>query len=161
MRITVLMGGTSAERDVSLASGLRIAEALRQRGHDVVTLDTARGTLSAKDEKALTAKGNVVKTEPPSREELALMSADTLPQMLRALPSLKEADVVFMALHGGHQEAQKSTSTGSLAWRTSFFQLNSCSSIVPTPGLPGFTVVILRLSLTAGVQPRSPDVPVK
>ncbi|HEU4995801.1 MAG TPA: D-alanine--D-alanine ligase, partial [Gemmatimonadaceae bacterium] len=39
MRITVLMGGTSAERDVSLASGLRVAEALRQRKHDVVTLD--------------------------------------------------------------------------------------------------------------------------
>jgi hypothetical protein len=30
---------------------------------------------------------------------------------------------------GGHHEAQKSTRTGSLAWRTSFFQLNSCSSI--------------------------------
>ena len=104
MRITVLMGGTSAERDVSLASGLRIAAALREKGHDVVTLDTARGTLSAKDEKALLAKGNVVKTAPPSREELQVMAADTLPQMIRALPSLKEADVVFLGLHGGYGE---------------------------------------------------------
>jgi D-alanine-D-alanine ligase len=103
MRITVLMGGTSAERDVSLASGLRIADALRQRGHDVVTLDTARGTLSTKEEKAL-SKGNVVKREPPSRDELARMAVETLPQMLRALPSLKEADVVFMGLHGGYGE---------------------------------------------------------
>jgi D-alanine-D-alanine ligase len=104
MKITVLMGGTSAERDVSLASGLRIAAALRERNHDVVTLDTARGTLSLKDEKTLLSKGNVVKKEPPSREELERMAAETLPQMLRALPSLKEADVVFMGLHGGYGE---------------------------------------------------------
>lgn len=98
------MGGTSSERDVSLASGLRIADALRQRGHEVVTLDTARGSLSAKEEKALLAKGNVVKKEPPSRDDVARMAADTLPQMLRAMPSLKEADVVFMGLHGGYGE---------------------------------------------------------
>jgi len=104
MRITVLMGGTSAERDVSLASGLRVAEGLRARGHDVVTFDTARGTLSAKDEKQLLAKGNVVKREPPAREELARMAGETLPQMLRAIPSLKEADVVFLGLHGGFGE---------------------------------------------------------
>jgi len=104
MKITVLMGGTSAERDVSLASGLRVAEALRQRDHEVVTLDTARGTLTPKDEKQLLAKGNVVQREPPSQEELARMASETLPQMLRALPSLKEADVVFLGLHGGYGE---------------------------------------------------------
>lgn len=104
MKITVLMGGTSAERDVSLASGLRIAAALRERGHDVVTLDTARGTLTAKDEKQMLAKGNVVKKEPPSQEDLARMASETLPQMLRALPLLEEADVVFMGLHGGYGE---------------------------------------------------------
>jgi D-alanine-D-alanine ligase len=104
MKITVLMGGTSAERDVSIASSLRIAEALRTRGHDVVTLDTARGPLSEKEEKALLDKGNPVKKEPPSQEELARMAAQTLPQMLRALPSLKEADVVFLGLHGGYGE---------------------------------------------------------
>jgi D-alanine-D-alanine ligase len=104
MKITVLMGGTSAERDVSLASGLRIAGALRERGHEVVTLDTARGTLSAKDEKQMLSRGNVVKKEPPSQDELAKMAAETLPQMLRALPSLGEADVVFLGLHGGYGE---------------------------------------------------------
>jgi len=104
MKITVLMGGTSAERDVSLASGLRIAEGLRAKGHQVVTLDTARGTLTAKDEKQLLAKGNVVKREPPSQDDLARMATETLPQMLRALPSLREADVVFLGLHGGYGE---------------------------------------------------------
>jgi D-alanine-D-alanine ligase len=104
MKITMLMGGTSAERDVSIASGLRMAAALRERGHEVVTLDTARGTLTAKEEKALLARGNPVKKEPPSMDELARMSSETLPQMLRALPSLREADVVFMGLHGGYGE---------------------------------------------------------
>jgi D-alanine-D-alanine ligase len=104
VKITVLMGGTSSERDVSLASGLRIAAALREKKHDVVTLDTARGALSAKEEKALLAKGNVVQTQPPARTELAKMAEQTLPQMLRALPSLKEADVVFLGLHGGMGE---------------------------------------------------------
>src|SRR5918994_2031795 len=104
MKITVLMGGTSAERDVSLASGLRIAAALRERGHDVVTLDTARGTLSTKEEEQLLAAGHVVKKEPPSRDELKRLASETLPQMLRALPALREADVVFMGLHGGYGE---------------------------------------------------------
>jgi len=104
MKIIVLMGGTSAERDVSLASGLRVAEALRSRGHEVTTLDTARGTLTTRDEKHLLAKGPVVKTTPPSREELAKMAEQTLPQMLRALPTLRQADCVFLGLHGGHGE---------------------------------------------------------
>ena len=104
MRITVLMGGTSAERDVSIASSLRIAEALRTRGHEVVTLDTARGPLTEKEEKALIDKGNPVQKAPPSQEALAKMASQTLPQMLRALPSLKEADVVFLGLHGGYGE---------------------------------------------------------
>ena len=34
----------------------------------------------------------------------ARMASETLPQMLRALPSLKEADVVFLGLHGGFGE---------------------------------------------------------
>ena len=104
MKITVLMGGTSAERDVSIASSLRVAEALRSKGHEVVTLDTARGPLTEQDEKALLAKGNVVKKDPPSQADLERMAAQTLPQMLKALPALKEADVVFLGLHGGYGE---------------------------------------------------------
>ena len=104
MKITVLMGGTSAERDVSIATSLRVAEALRTRGHDVVTLDTAKGALTPKEEKGLLAKGSIVKTTPPSQEELARMAEQTLPQMLRALPQLQQADCVFLGLHGGYGE---------------------------------------------------------
>jgi D-alanine-D-alanine ligase len=103
LRISVLMGGTSAERDVSLASGLRVADALRSKGHDVTAIDTARGTLSRDDEKALLAKP-VVQPTPPSQAELQRMARETLPQMQRVLPSLRDADIVFLGLHGGAGE---------------------------------------------------------
>ncbi len=93
------MGGTSAERDVSLASGVRVAEALRSRGHEVLSVDTAHGTLSAADERAMLG-GEVVKTIPPDVQSLVRLNAQ-LPSTLRSLPS---TDVVFLALHGGQGE---------------------------------------------------------
>ena len=93
------MGGTSAERDVSLASGLRVAEALRERGHEVLAVDTAHGVLSAAEEQALLA-GKVVKTIPPDVQALVRLNAQ-LPSTLRSLP---KTDVVFLALHGGQGE---------------------------------------------------------
>lgn len=39
MRITVVLGGASAEREVSLSSGRRVAAALRERGHEVLEVD--------------------------------------------------------------------------------------------------------------------------
>lgn len=42
MRIAVLMGGWSAEREVSLTSGRACADALRRLGHDVTELDMGR-----------------------------------------------------------------------------------------------------------------------
>ncbi|MFM7055839.1 MAG: D-alanine--D-alanine ligase [Planctomycetota bacterium] len=47
LRILLLAGGTSAERDVSLESGHCVAETLRQRGHCVQILDPACTPLSA------------------------------------------------------------------------------------------------------------------
>ena len=93
------MGGTSAERDVSLASGVRVAEALRSRGHEVLSVDTAHGILSAPEEQALLA-GKVVKTIPPDVQALVRLNAQ-LPGTLRSLP---ETEVVFLALHGGQGE---------------------------------------------------------
>ena len=93
------MGGTSAERDVSMASGVRVAEALRSRGHDVLSVDTAHGILSAPDEQALLA-GKIVKAIPPDVQALVRLNAQ-LPATLRSLP---RTDVVFLALHGGQGE---------------------------------------------------------
>ena len=93
------MGGTSAERDVSLASGIRIMEALRKTGHEVTAVDTVAGVLSAADEQRLLA-GGVVKTAPPDTKALIRMNA-AMQGTLKALPN---ADVLFLALHGGQGE---------------------------------------------------------
>jgi D-alanine-D-alanine ligase len=43
MKIVVMMGGPSAEREVSLASGAAVAKALRELGHEVTEVDPAPG----------------------------------------------------------------------------------------------------------------------
>src|SRR4051812_2942697 len=103
MRIIVLMGGTSSERDVSLASGLRIAEALRAKGHSVSTVDTAKGPVTEADERRMLA-GGVVKTKPPTPEELARMKAESVTETAARLPKRGDCDVAFLALHGGSGE---------------------------------------------------------
>ena len=97
------MGGTSSERDVSLASGLRIAAALRSRGHAVTSVDTVRGVLALAEEQAMLA-GGIMRTLPPEQEALERLSAGTLPATMRVMPSRNDADVVFLGLHGGHGE---------------------------------------------------------
>jgi D-alanine-D-alanine ligase len=103
VKITVLLGGFSAERDVSLASGLRIAQALRTKGHDVTAVDPAGGPLTQETEDALLAAG--VGTAPPSLEALsALGSGQGIAPAMAEWPALRAADVVFLALHGGQGE---------------------------------------------------------
>lgn len=102
LRITVLLGGVSAERDVSLSSGLRIAAALREKGHDVICLDPAEGVLTRETERTLLANG--VGSAPPSLEALAGLEARSLSPVLGTMPEVTEADCVFLALHGGQGE---------------------------------------------------------
>jgi D-alanine-D-alanine ligase len=102
MKITVLMGGTSSERNVSLASGIRIVQALRSRGHKVTALDPARGVLSANEEQELST--GKVGTEPPSLEALSKVAQGAFLPNLTSMKEVKEADVAFLALHGGQGE---------------------------------------------------------
>jgi D-alanine-D-alanine ligase len=102
VKITVLMGGTSAERDVSIASGLRIAAALRSRGHTVTSLDTALGVID--DATAATLLTAGVQQAPPDLASLAAMSQRSLSPTVGTLPEIRGADVVFLALHGGQGE---------------------------------------------------------
>lgn len=103
MKIAVLMGGTSAERDVSLASGLRIAQALRERGHSVVAIDTTRGALDPGEEAAALAAG-VMQSAPPELEVLQHMGGTSLTAWRDTTEQARDADVVFLALHGGQGE---------------------------------------------------------
>src|SRR4026208_384862 len=51
MKIAVLFGGTSEERDVSIASAAQVIPVLRSLGHDVVAVDTAVGRLEGAAER--------------------------------------------------------------------------------------------------------------
>jgi D-alanine-D-alanine ligase len=102
MRVTVLTGGTSAERDVALASAVQVIGALRSRGHDVAVVDTARGFIPRTDEPALLSGG--VGTEPPSNEQLQSLERGLLLSGLGNLAVVRDADVLFLALHGGRGE---------------------------------------------------------
>ncbi len=101
MRIAVLMGGNSDERDVSLSSGTQVARALRQAGHEVVAVDTVRGVLSAGDEERILTEG--VRAEPPAHAQLAELDEGHTVALTRD-PSLGPVDVFFLALHGGSGE---------------------------------------------------------
>jgi D-alanine-D-alanine ligase len=102
MKITVLMGGTSSERNVSLASGIRIVQALRGQGHTVIALDPARGVISAAEERELST--GKVGTAPPSLEALSKVAEGTFLPNLTSMKELRSADVAFLALHGGQGE---------------------------------------------------------
>jgi D-alanine-D-alanine ligase len=102
LRVAVLLGGTSAERDVSLASGRRVAEALRECGHVVTAVDPATGVLDAAALERALPQG--VHREPPSPEVLAALRAEALGPLLVTVPAVRDADVVFNALHGGDGE---------------------------------------------------------
>lgn len=99
MNITVLLGGTSSERDVSLASGTRIANALRARGHRVSAVDPAVGVLDLERDGS---RG--VKVAPPTVEELAELERSAAIMKLGDLAEVRDADVVFLGLHGGQGE---------------------------------------------------------
>ena len=53
LAVTVLMGGPSSEREISIKSGKAVAEALEHMGHDVVRADIGPSDLAALDRKKL------------------------------------------------------------------------------------------------------------
>ena len=104
MTIAVLLGGASAEREVSLMSGARIAAALRGRGHTVQCVDPVTGPLTRAAEQAIL--DGVIATTPPSREALGALARSGGgfdPSQVMGV-AVRGADVVFLALHGGAGE---------------------------------------------------------
>ena len=43
MKIAVLAGGTSTEREISIVSGSKVCEALRKKGHQAILIDVFCG----------------------------------------------------------------------------------------------------------------------
>jgi D-alanine-D-alanine ligase len=100
MKVAVLFGGNSSERDVSIASGAQVAKALRQLGHQVLAVDTFRGILTDQEQVNLLARG--VAPAPPDDRDLRVIRAKT--GSIVQPSYFVDADVVFLALHGGTGE---------------------------------------------------------
>src|ERR1700728_789008 len=101
MKIAVLFGGTSEERDVSIASAAQIIPALRGLGHEVFAVDTASGRLPVAAETKLLIAG--VAASPPSGATMQLVRGRAASLTVNAF-DIRGADVVFLALHGGAGE---------------------------------------------------------
>jgi D-alanine-D-alanine ligase len=101
MRVAVLFGGTSAERDVSIASGAQVVGALRSAGHEVVAIDPAVGRISREAEGRALVPG--VASRPPDQAVLGQMRIVDLRSILLD-PELGGLDVIFIALHGSFGE---------------------------------------------------------
>lgn len=101
MHVVVLMGGTSEERGVSLASGCQVAAALRSAGHRVDSVDSAKGLVSPAFEKRILESGiGRADASAPAVRDGGLVDA----RVVASEPVLRQADVVFLALHGGAGE---------------------------------------------------------
>lgn len=99
MKVAVLTGGTSAEREVALATGRGIVRALRANGHEVATIDTGEGRmLEGEGPWAAQGSGGVGAAGSDGRSSAAVLRAveDGLVK--------SGAEVAFIALHGGAGE---------------------------------------------------------
>lgn len=103
MKIVVLAGGLSPERNVSLSSGSRVCQTLRSRGHEVAFIDIYLGTDA--DPKSLfdaelDADLSRVAKEAPNLEELKARRGGESLFGPGVLELCSMADIVFLALHG-------------------------------------------------------------
>lgn len=124
MKIIVLAGGLSTERDVSLASAAGICRTLLEKGHDAFLLDVFRGLENAPEnlEDVFTLPGHgleIAKNISTSEPDLAAVKASRPDQSDCFLgPNVIElcrlADITFLGLHGGEGENGKLQATFDL-----------------------------------------------
>jgi len=94
MNIAVLFGGISTERNVSIAGGRAVVEALRSKGHNVIPVDPALGADWKNSEEVLNG-GNGV----PSLDELSKMCSRNIIDCINS-DAFDNVDVTFIVLHG-------------------------------------------------------------
>ncbi len=107
MKITVLCGGYSPERDVSFLSGALIANSLCRSGHSVALVDVFFPYEGSLGDDAFTTDGNfmhTIPTAPPDLDALRNQVPGTALVGSRVLDICAASDVVFLALHGGMGE---------------------------------------------------------
>lgn len=116
MKIAVVCGGLSNERDVSITSGTCVARALREKGHKVVLVDLYYGYSGSYDdptelfEREQEDVSYSVKEETPDIEKI-LAQGDGSRIGKNVLEICKAADISFLALHGEDGENGKLQAT--------------------------------------------------
>ncbi|MDD3361921.1 MAG: D-alanine--D-alanine ligase [Hespellia sp.] len=124
MRIIVLAGGLSTERDVSLTSAAGICKTLLEKGHDAFLLDVFMGLeydpanleeVFALPDHGLGITKNIGTTE-PDLEAVKASRPDQSDCFLgpNVIELCKMADITFLGLHGGEGENGKLQATFDL-----------------------------------------------
>jgi len=113
MKIAVLSGGLSTERDVAITSGTLITKALRSRGHKVVFIDVFMGyeqdncNIEQLFEENYSFIDNAdVGTDVPDLQAIKAMRKDKSDSFIgqNVIEICKSADITYLALHGGEGE---------------------------------------------------------
>ena len=107
MKVLVLAGGLSPERNVSLSSGAMVCQALRERGHQVALMDLFYGLDGALSGENLYVAPipdafKRVAREAPDLDQVRARRGDSSPSVIGpgVLEMCAGADVVYLALHG-------------------------------------------------------------
>jgi D-alanine-D-alanine ligase len=100
MKVLLLAGGASNEREVSLTSGEAVLEALQRLGHEVQAIDPATG------KSLLGSNGRFITSGASDSTQDVVATKTNSPALAKALSSsrFEDVDVVFVALHGGAGE---------------------------------------------------------
>ncbi|MCR5847143.1 MAG: D-alanine--D-alanine ligase [Lachnospiraceae bacterium] len=111
MNITVLAGGNSTERDVSLMSGKMVYEALRSKGHKVVLVDVYLGVKDVdvsnifNDDRDWSEGIGKIREDNPDQDHIKTLKGDSKDFFGENVREICMAsDIVFMALHGANGE---------------------------------------------------------
>ena len=124
MKIIVLAGGLSTERDVSLVSAAGICKTLLERGHDAFLLDVFLGLEDAPENledvftmpgHGLEIAGNISANE-PDLDAVKASRPDQSDCFLgpNVIELCRMADITFLGLHGGEGENGKLQATFDL-----------------------------------------------
>ncbi|MDO4479376.1 MAG: D-alanine--D-alanine ligase [Lachnospiraceae bacterium] len=120
MNITVLCGGTSTERAVSITSGQGVCKALRSKGHKAVLVDVFCGMTSYDADKAFPEEYDV-DTAANNIRNMDVVVPEIKKDKSRGffgphvIEQCKKSDIVFLALHGENGENGKVQAAFDLA----------------------------------------------
>lgn len=115
MKIIVLAGGLSTERDVSISTGNMVCQALRKRGHQAAMLDVFLGYKGEISEEffdrndAFSEDQKKIQTADPDLDAIRKMRGEDADCFFGpgVIELCQMADIVYMALHGAEGENGK------------------------------------------------------